>query len=61
MQIEGIDAIEFFCFTEDHPGEDHLFGVGQRTVTIPWDEFRKAGRDYFLTREVTWELVKGLG
>ena len=55
VRIEGIDGFEFFCFTEDHPGEEHLFQVGGRMVAVPWDAFREAGRSYFLADEVRWK------
>lgn len=55
VRIEGVDGVQFFCFTDAHPGQDHLFRVGQHTVTVPEEEFRKAGRKLFLSHEVVWK------
>lgn len=55
VRIEGVNDKQFLCSTEAHPGRDHEFRVGARTVMVPWDTFRLYRKRLFLKHEVTWE------
>jgi hypothetical protein len=55
-RIRSMPGYVFLCFTDAHPEQDHVFRVGNRKVSIPWQLFRtcRVG-NLFLDHEVQWE------